>query len=74
MGEFLDESEVDAGVLCKSYGSQLHEFPVEILKTLAEPTVIREGKEAFLAFQYGTKKFKVTFEQVDRLRIPKEAK
>jgi hypothetical protein len=50
------------------YGSQLGDFPSTILETLTKPTVIREGKEAFLAFKYGSKKFKVTFEQMDRLR------
>lgn len=66
--------EIDVTMLCEQYGSQLDKFPAGLLKILAKPTAIRGGKEAFLAFRYGSKKFKVTFEQVDRLRIPKEVK
>lgn len=67
-------AEIDVTVLCERYGSQLNRFPEDLVETLAKPTTLRDGKEAFLAFRYGSKKYKVTFEQIDRLRIPKEAK
>ena len=66
--------ETTVTVLCEKYGSQMDRFPTELVETLAKPTTIRDGKEAFLAFRYGSKRFKITFEQIDRLRIPKEAK
>lgn len=67
-------AEIDVTALCERYGSQMDTFPSDLVETLAKPTTFRDGKEAFLAFRYGSKKFKVTFEQIDRLRIPKEAK
>jgi hypothetical protein len=67
-------AEIDVTVLCERYGSQMDRFPEGLVESLAKPTTLRGGKEAFLAFRYGSKKYKVTFEQIDRLRIPKEAK
>lgn len=66
--------ETDVTKLCEVFSSQLDKFKPETVETLAAPTTLRGGKEAFVAFRYGGKKFKVTFEQIDRLRIPKEAK
>lgn len=71
-------AEIDVTLLCERYGSQLdtlqETLPAGLFETLVTPTTIRDGKEAFLAFRYGTKKYKITFEQVDRLRMPKETK
>jgi len=67
-------AEIDVAYMCERYGSKMAEFPADVVEMLAKPTTLRGGKEAFLAFRYGSQKFKVTFEQIDRLRIPKEAK
>ncbi len=70
--EIVLPEEIDAELLCKTYASGLSKFSPEVLETLAGPVTHGE-REAFVAFRYGTKKFKVTFEQVDRLRLPKGA-
>ena len=67
-------AEITVAQLCEHYGSQMETFPNELVEVLTPSTTIRDGKEAFLAFRYGTKRYKVTFEQIDRLRIPREAK
>lgn len=66
--------EIDVTLLCERYGSGMPTLPTELAETLIEPTTLPDGRTAIFAFRYGTKKYKVTFEQVDRLRMPKEAK
>jgi len=68
MGEVLPE--IDAETACTQYAEQAATFP-ETVQIVVPTTVMREGKEAFLVFKYGTKRFKATFEQVNRVRKPK---
>lgn len=70
MTDLLPPEEVTPEVLCRNYGSQLDngEFPADLVGTIVEPTVLREGREAFFVFHYGEKKFKVTFEHLARVR------
>jgi ABC-type uncharacterized transport system ATPase subunit len=65
--------EVTALMVAEHYASQVETLP-ENIKMLIQPTAIRDGKEAFLVFGYDEKRFKVTFEEVQRVRMPKGVK
>ena len=68
MGEVLEE--IDAEIACSEYAKQVVAFP-ETMEMVVPTTVAREGKEAFLVFKYGSKRFKATFEEVRRVRKSK---
>ena len=63
-------SEIDASLACSQYAREAS-GQTELVEVIVQPTVLRQGKEAFLVFRYGSKRFKVTFEEMNRVRMPK---
>lgn len=74
-GEVVEE--VAALDICTHYASSYERVckdSPDLMEILVAPTELKAGKEAFMVFRYGTKRFKASFEQVERVRKPKEAK